>query len=331
MRMTEEGVSFDGYDMPFIQKYGLLEAAQAAEDFYSSHPPYFPFLYDVEQLSGLFQLNRKRLFDMMRGAEEHYRPIELKKKNGGTRLLHEPDRKLKQIQHTILRDILMKFSPSPYAKAYVRRRTLTDNAAPHVGRRYLLKLDIADFFGSIRFAQVYSAAFGREHFPRQVGVILTSFCCYKGVLPQGAPTSPALSNLVMRGFDDRIGQWCAQRGVAYTRYSDDMTFSADEPLYHVYQKVKAMLAEAGFRLNEEKTRFVTSASRQSVTGLTVNEKVAVSRAYKRRVRQEAYYALKYREMGEEEKRRLIGKINYILQIEQDNAQFRTAREQLRKS
>ncbi len=135
MRMTEGGVSFDGYDMPFIRKNGLLEAAHVAEGFYSSHPPYFPFLHDVEQLSGLFQLNRKRLFDMMRGAEEHYRPIELKKKNGGTRLLHEPDRKLKQIQHTILRDILMKFSPSPYAKAYVRRRTLTDNAAPHVGRR----------------------------------------------------------------------------------------------------------------------------------------------------------------------------------------------------
>lgn len=265
---------------------------------------------------------------MMKGADEHYQLIELKKKSGGTRLLHEPDRKLKQIQHTILREILMCFTPSKYAKAYVRRRTLADNASPHIGKRYLLKIDISDFFGSIRFGQVYAAAFNAKHFPRQVGVMLTAFCCYKGVLPQGAPTSPALSNLVMRGFDDHIGDWCARRSIAYTRYSDDMTFSSDEPLYHVYQKAKSMLEESGFRLNEEKTRFVISASRQSVTSLTVNEKVAVSREYKRRVRKEAYYALRYGELGEEEKRRLIGKINYILQNEPDNAQFKTVQEKL---
>ena len=161
-------------------------------------------------------------------------------------------------------------------------------------------------------------------------MLLTSLCCYKGALPQGAPTSPALSNLVMRNFDNNIGRWCDKRGIAYTRYCDDMTFSSDKPLYHVYQKVQKMLADMGFELNEKKTRFVTNASRQSVTGLTVNEKVAVSRDYKRRVRQEVYYALKFRETGDAEKRRLIGKISYILQIEPGNTQFQTALEQVRK-
>lgn len=328
MRISENDISFDRYDIPFIQKNGLLNAVQTATDFYTSHPQHFPFLYDVEQLSGLFLMNRKRLFNLMKGVDEHYQPIEVIKKNGGTRLLHEPDRKLKQLQHTILREILTSFTPSQYSKAYVRRRTLMDNASPHVGKRYLLKLDIADFFGSIRFGQVYSAVFNTKHFPRQIGMMLTSFCCYKGALPQGAPTSPALSNLVMRDFDDHIGDWCAQRGIAFTQYSDDMTFSSNQPLYHVYQKAKAMLEESGFRLNEEKTRFVTSSSRQSVTGLTVNEKVAVSREYKRRVRQEAYYALKYGGLDEKERHRLIGKINYILQIEPDNTQFRSVQEQM---
>ena len=90
----------------------------------------------------------------------------------------------------------------------------------------------------------------------------------------------------MRNFDNNIGKWCAARGIAYTRYCDDMTFSSDRPLFAVYQKAKSMLEAMGFELNERKTRFVTRANRQSVTGLTVNEKVSVSGDYKRGRRQE---------------------------------------------
>lgn len=150
----------------------------------------------------------------------------------------------------------------------------------------------------------------------------------------------------MRNFDNSLGRWCQKRGIAYTRYCDDMTFSSDKPLYPVYEKVKSMLYDMGFTLNEKKTRFVTNASRQSVTGLTVNEKVAVSSEYKRKLRQEIYYALKF---GLEDSIRfakrtefmrdgvpdaeryaqhLIGKANYILQIEPENRWFREALERL---
>ncbi len=322
--------SFDSYDMPYLAKNGIINTMQAVHDFYSIHKMYFPFLSDIHQLAGIFPMNAKRLFDLAKDVDDHYREIELKKKSGEIRRIYAPDKELKWRQKTIRRKILMKFSPSKYAKAYVRQRTLVDNASPHVGKHYLLKLDISDFFGSIRFEQVYAAAFHTNHFPKQIGVLLTALCCYKGALPQGAPTSPALSNLVMRNFDNNIGQWCESRGISYTRYSDDMTFSSNEPLYPVYQKVKAMLQESGFRLNEKKTHFVTNASRQSVTGLTVNEKVAVSREYKRRVRQEVYYALKFREADDTERQRIIGRINYILQIEPGNTQFQTALEQMRK-
>lgn len=150
----------------------------------------------------------------------------------------------------------------------------------------------------------------------------------------------------MRNFDNSLGRWCQKRGIAYTRYCDDMTFSSDKPLYPVYEKVKSMLYDMGFTLNEKKTRFVTSAGRQSVTGLTVNEKVAVSSDYKRKLRQEIYYALKF---GLEDSIRfakrtefmrdgvpdaeryaqhLIGKANYILQIEPENRWFRETLERL---
>ena len=152
----------------------------------------------------------------------------------------------------------------------------------------------------------------------------------------------------MRQFDRNMGRWCASRGIAYTRYSDDMAFSGERPLYPVYEKAKAMLEEMGFTLNEQKTRFVSNAGRQSVTGLTVNEKISVSREYKRRLRQEIYYTLKFgaadsilkaehrdficegKPDAERYLQHLIGKVQFVLQIEPGNIWFREAINQLKE-
>ena len=165
---------------------------------------------------------------------------------------------------------------------------------------------------------------------------------------QGAPTSPALSNIVMYNFDNSIGLWCKKRGIAYTRYCDDMTFSADIPLYPVFKRVKDMLENMGFELNKNKTRFINSNNRQSVTGITVNERLSVSADYKRRLRQEVYYALKYgltdsiihtdntefltdgKPDAEQYFNRLQGKINFVLQIEPDNKWFCEAKNKLNR-
>lgn len=177
--------------------------------------------------------------------------------------------------------------------------------------------------------------------------MLTQLCCWKGALPQGAPTSPALSNLVMKAFDTHLGDWCQRHAIAYTRYCDDMTFSADRPLYMVYQKVQTTLERMGFSLNEDKICFVTHASRQSVTGLTVNETVSVSRPYKRRLRQELYYAQKFgltdsmrhSQRGkaftgatpdvERYRNHLLGQVGFVLQVEGENGWFQHARDALK--
>lgn len=345
MIIRGETVSFEECDMAFAKKFGILEATDMVLDFKATHP--LPFLYDTHQLADFLKTGRKKLFYFAKNADQEYRPITIKKKSGGIRRLYAPSRQLWSYQNKIRRQILVNLPVSPYASAYVRGRTLAQNAAPHVGKRYLLKLDITDFFGSIRFFQVYCAAFNTRYFPKQIGVMLTSLCCREDVLPQGAPTSPALSNLVMYNFDNNLGRWCAARDIAYTRYCDDMTFSSDRPLFVVYQKAKSMLEEMGFELNERKTRFVTSANRQSVTGLTVNEKVSVSGDYKRGLRQEVYYALKFGlaesiryagrtefigENGPAEERylnHLIGKLHFVLQIEPENAWFQKAWTELR--
>lgn len=347
MRIKDNTVIFEKSDMAFVQKFGVMEATETVLDYKSVCP--LPFLYDSYQLSHFLGVGRKDLFDLIKNGEKAYHPVTLEKKNGKQRRVYSPDDKLKKCQNRILRDILSKLPVSQYATAYKKGSTLIRNASPHVGKRYLLKMDIADFFGSIHFEQIYSAAFHTRYFPKQIGVLLTTLCCRKSFLPQGAPTSPALSNLVMRNFDDAIGQWCEQRGISYTRYCDDMTFSSDQPLFAVYTKVKTMLEEMGFELNEKKTYFVSNAGRQSVTGLTVNEKVSVSGDYKRRLRQEIYYTLKFGlsehiiRSGKTEfltdglpntekyYTHLLGQIDFVLQIEPGNTWFQNARNQMQSN
>ncbi len=333
-------VRFDGCDKYFVKKFGIVKAANMALDFSSLHD--IPFVYDTHQLAIYLGESPKFLWQFVKNVNKMYNIYEVPKKSGGTRKLCSPKSRLKSIQKRILKVFLNKMPISNYATAYVKGKTLFENASPHTNKKYLLKMDISDFFGSIRFEQVYSAAFNTTLFPKQIGVMLTTLCCRKDVLPQGAPTSPALSNIVMKRFDNYIGNWCKKRGIAYTRYCDDLTFSADIPMYNVYAKVKSMLEDMGFEINNKKTHFVTSTSRQSVTGLTVNQKVAVSKDYKRALRQEIYYVFKYglaqnimhgnitRFINNNTPDtvgyyfNLIGRIGYVLQIEPDAKYFHSA-------
>lgn len=337
MLIRKSYIHFQKCDIPFVAKYGLQEATDMVYAFRDEHGN-LPFIADTYQLAAFFGLNRRDLFRAVRLADEAYRAVTIPKSGGGGRVLHPPTGWLKTMQHRILHHILYALPVSPHAAAYVPGRRLTDNAAPHTGKRYLLKMDITDFFGSIRFEQVYTTVFNTRHFPRQVGAMLTTLCCRHDVLPQGAPTSPALSNLVMKRFDDHMGEWCQKRGIAYTRYCDDMTFSGDRPLYPAYARAKKLLEDMGFDINEKKTRFISCGNRQSVTGLTVNDRVTVNRDYKRRLRQEVHYALTYgmedawrradygRVTGspDQYRNRLLGQLGYVLQIEPNNRWFQDA-------
>ena len=344
MKLNKFTVSFEEQDMHFLKKYGFFRAARMVKKHYKKHRT--PFIHDTYQLANELRIFRKDVFELSKNARKHYNLIMLRKKNGGLRYIHSPDTSLKNAQRRILKSILSNINISPYATAYVTGKNLKDNATPHINHKYLLKMDITDFFGSITYLQVISSAFNANRFPVQIGAILTSLCCLDDVLPQGAPTSPALSNIVMKNFDDIIGAWCKKRNISYTRYCDDLTFSADIPLYNVYLKVKDMLLKRGFELNEDKTKFITNSSSQRVTGLTVNEKVSIPKEYKRQLRQEVYYAIKYGladSIIKGNKTRYInhgvpnihsyfshlkGKMFYVLQIEPENKWFKGATQML---
>lgn len=344
MKLNRFTVSFEEQDMNFLKTHGIFKASNIVKKHYKKYRT--PFIYDTYQLARTIAVPRNMLFDLSRNASKHYKLIMLRKRNGGIRYIHSPDEDLKHAQKQILRKILNNIDISPYATAYISGKKLKDNAIPHINHKYLLKMDITDFFGSITYLQVISSAFNSNIFPVQIGAMLASLCCLEDVLPQGAPTSPMLSNIVMKNFDDIIGNWCKKKNITYTRYCDDLTFSADIPLYGVYLKVKEMLLRRGFEVNESKTKFVSSTSCQLVTGLTVNEKVSIPREYKRQLRQEVYYALKF---GFAESimqgdrvdfitkgspncvkyfAHLKGQVNYVLQIEPNNSWFRDAFEKL---
>ena len=344
MKINKFTVSFEEQDMFFLKKHGLFKATRMVKKHYKNHNT--PFIQDTYQLAHELGASRKHLFKLAKNTKPYYKLIMLRKKNGGLRYINSPKPRLKYAQLSILRHILEYIDVSPYATAYVKGKKLKDNAEPHTNHKYLLKMDITDFFGSITYLQVISSAFNSKRFPIQIGAILTSLCCLDDVLPQGAPTSPALSNIVMKNFDDIIGAWCKKRNIVYTRYCDDLTFSANVPLYNVYVKVKDMLLKRGFEINEDKTKFITNSTSQRVTGLTVNEKVSIPREYKRKLRQDIYYALKFGladSVVKTEKNEFIkngvvdreayynhlkGKALYVLQVEPENKWFAEAVEKL---
>ena len=167
------------------------------------------------------------------------------------------------------------------------------NAAAHAKKRFVLKLDILHFFDSVLYSAVKEAAFPLEIYSEPVRVLLAMLCYYQNALPQGAPTSPAIANLVLREFDGEVGDWCRARGISYTRYCDDLTFSGQRPLDEVEEFVKQELNKRGFFLRKDKTRMVQSGCRQLVTGLVVNDGVRLPSDRRRALRQTIYFCRKF--------------------------------------
>ena len=274
----------------------------------------------------------KTIYSLSNNIENNYKIYNIKKKNGKLRKIYEPNNILKHIQRKILENILNNKSISIYAKAYHKGISLKDNALPHLNKDVILKLDIKNFFESISFFNVYESCFSIEYFPKSVGMILTYLCTYDDHLTQGSPTSAYISNLVMKEFDEYIGNWCATNNINYTRYSDDMTFSGNFNPSEVINLVYNNLSKLGLELNNDKIHIIRKSCRQSVTGIVVNEKVQVSRKYRKDIRQEMYYINKYglkhhlkvKNIKMNHKNylnKLYGKILYVLQINSSDKEF----------
>lgn len=234
--------------------------------------------------------------------EERYVDRTIKKRNGDDRKLRCPIPALKKVQQVIAAELSKEYRPRSHVYGYVKGGSIVKNARRHVGQRWVARVDLKDFFPSVNFGRVRGVFRGHPfNFSEEVATILAQLVTDGKELPQGAPTSPVLSNFVCRGLDNALKKMAKEHRCYYTRYADDLVFSTNQKRLspqicspaitdgasvqaNVGDGLRTVIVRQGFTVNDAKTRIFDRSSRQQVTGITVNEKVNVSREYVRGLR-----------------------------------------------
>lgn len=272
----------------------------------------------------------------------HYVYFEVPKRSGGKRLLSAPHALLKATQRKVLELILSKVPTEPEAHGFVPGRSTVTNATPHCGQGVVLNLDLKDFFPTVHFRRV-RGLFKSIGYSPAAATVLALLCTeaprrrvkLSGVeswvavgdrcLPQGAPTSPALANLVSRKLDRRLRGRLGKKGWVYTRYADDLSFSKKSftrgELGFLHASIRHVITDEGFALNPKKGRALGRGGRQEVTGIVVNVRPGIARDEVRRLRAILHQA---RKTGLEAQNRekhlafrsyLEGKIAYVRMVD----------------
>jgi retron-type reverse transcriptase len=214
------------------------------------------------------------------------------KASGGTRTLHAVSGKLKQVQRNALDKLQRDFPPSDRAHGFVPGRSIITNATPHRRKKVVVKLDIVEFFPSIRFARFFGMFQAPPfRFGREAAMTLAQLACvpeHNGPLPQGGVLSPYVANVICRRMDQRLASIAREHRCSFTRYADDLTFSTNDVNRLDTERLIARVREAvegeGFAINAAKTRVLRRSDRQIVTGIVVNDGLNVSRKYLRSLR-----------------------------------------------
>jgi retron-type reverse transcriptase len=287
---------------------GLADRRAHIEKLRSARLPVLAAPADIAQALGI-SIARLRWLAFHSDAAEtiHYVRFTVPKKSGGVRELSAPHHDLAAAQRWIFQNIIALLPAHPAAHGFVRGRSIRTNALPHVGRQLLVNADLKDFFPTITFHRV-RGAFQQLGYSPAAATILALLCTesprrtvqYAGktfhvatgprALPQGACTSPALSNLIARRLDSRLHGIAVKLGWHYTRYADDLSFSADaearpeQMTGYLLARIRHISQDEGFVVNEHKTRVLKRSAAMAVTGIVVNHRPGVRRREVRRLR-----------------------------------------------
>jgi len=267
-----------------------------------------PVFADETALATAMGITLKELsflsFNRKVSTVSHYQKFYLPKKSGGRRLISAPMPRLKKVQYWILENIFSKIRLHDAAHGFTPGRSIVTNAIIHVNKPLLVNMDVKDFFPSIHYKRV-KGLLQQLGYSEKTAILLSLLCTesvteeaaidgkryfvQKGqrVLPQGAPTSPAITNILCYKLDKRLQGLAAKLNCNYTRYADDMSFSANEGNTNAQQliwRIKRIVADEGFTLHPDKLRVMRKGTKQEVTGVVVNSTMNIDRKKLRQFR-----------------------------------------------
>ena len=239
----------------------------------------------VYQLAKLIQASPDVIFGIAENPGKHYKRFPINTGRARPRWIDAPSGPLKAIQRSLLDHVLYEIAPHSTAHGFYPTRSIITNARNHVGKDWVLSFDIKDFFPSTSQDLVVQTLSARSTtHATSLWSLAAWLCCLNGSLPQGAPTSPHLANLCFYVCDEMLCGLANAMGLVYTRYADDMTFSGSRNPPDLEKEVDKVISPLGYVLAPKKTKIMDRSSRQCVTGLVVNEKIALTRELKKKLR-----------------------------------------------
>jgi RNA-directed DNA polymerase len=263
------------------------------------HPDPLPDFHSRVAVAEFLGLEPRRLayWAWVIRDSKRYKRFPITKRNGNLRYIDAPVPPLKEIQRKLNRALTAAYRPPIHVHGFTPTRSPLTNSDIHIGQSWVFAVDLEDFFPTITKPRV-RGMFRKWPFdyPDDVAELLSELCCHEGSLPQGAPTSPIISNYLCRSMDRELGQLAQNNSCYYSRYADDLVFStnrrgfptavavSDGGLAQPGLGLRTVINRAGFKFNATKTRMQSSIQRQRVTGLIVNEKRNLPRDYIRGLR-----------------------------------------------
>ncbi len=226
--------------------------------------------------------DQELIYLLFRPPAPRYREFLIQKRDGSARTIRAPRGSLKIVQSKLNQVLQAVYSPMAPVHGFVRERSILSNAMRHVQQRWVFNLDLEDFFPTIHFGRVMGMFAGNTYrVPRPAAMALAQICCYRGTLPQGAPTSPVVSNMVCRPLDIELRKFAAKCHCHYTRYADDITLSSTTPdipaaifqdqpgsMPRVGDTLRQLIESNGFRVNAAKARLPARGESPSFQGST---------------------------------------------------------------
>lgn len=252
-----------------------------------------------EDIANLLEISDKslRYFLFVERPEYMYKTFKIPKRRGGTREIHAPINKWRNLQRKLAYVLALKYRPKVCAYGFIKNKNILDNASKHVKKSEILNIDLKDFFTQFHFGRIVGMLKAKPYsLGEEAARTIAQITCLNGVLPQGAPTSPILTNMLCSPLDNQLMQYAKKHALVYTRYADDITFSSfgksisenivfsvDNKL-HLSDSLVNIFVKNSLKINEEKISLKTKQRRQEVTGIIVNKFPNIKREYYKNIR-----------------------------------------------